>query len=68
MVLWAYRMMPRIPTSETCFSLTYGAEASIPVEIIFASSRMSFYGADLNRKALGVAKNLLDEHRNDASL
>lgn len=58
--------MPHILTGP--FSFTYGAEALIPVEIVEASPRVSFYNADLNREALGVAKHLLDEHRNDVSI
>ena len=36
-VLWAYRTTPRRSTGETPFSLTYGAEAMIPVEINLCS-------------------------------
>ncbi|XP_075640168.1 uncharacterized protein LOC142611903 [Castanea sativa] len=32
-VLWAYRTTPRRSTGETSFSLTYGAEAVIPIEL-----------------------------------
>ena len=37
-VLWAYRTTPRRSTGETPFSLTYGAEAVIPVEVNLCSA------------------------------
>ena len=37
-VLWAYRTTPRRSTGETLFSLTYGAEAVIPVEVNLCSA------------------------------
>ncbi|XP_073056931.1 uncharacterized protein [Primulina eburnea] len=39
-VLWAYRTTPRIPTQETPFSLVYGSEAVLPVEIGKTSPRV----------------------------
>ena len=39
-VLWAYRTTPRIPTGESPFSLAYGTEAMIPLEIGLPSSRV----------------------------
>ena len=38
-VLWAYRTTVRTPIGETLFSLTYGTEAIIPVEVGIASLR-----------------------------
>jgi len=32
-VLWVYRITKRVPTGETPFSLAYGTEAIIPVDI-----------------------------------
>ena len=37
-VLWTYRTTPRRSTEETHFSMTYGAEAVIPLEIGFPTS------------------------------
>ena len=39
-VLWAHRTMPRAPTGETPFSLTFGGEAIILVEIGVHSLRV----------------------------
>ena len=36
-VLWAYRTTPRTPTGETPFSLAFGTEAVIPVELAFGT-------------------------------
>ena len=38
-VLWASRTTARTPTGKTAFSLTYGAEAVIPVEVGLTSLR-----------------------------
>ena len=40
-ILWAYRTTPRRSTSETPFSLTYGAEAVIPTEVSLCSARVA---------------------------
>ena len=45
-VLWTYRMTPRKSTRETPFSMTYGAEAVIPLENGFPTMRS-------NAKAIG---------------
>ena len=37
-VFWAYRITPRRSTRETLFSLTYGAEAMIPIEVNLCSA------------------------------
>ena len=38
-VLWAYKTTARTPIGETLFSLTYGTEAIIPVEVGIVSLR-----------------------------
>ena len=40
-VLWTYRTTPRRSTGETPFSMTYGAEAVIPLETEFPTLRTS---------------------------
>ena len=42
-VLWTYKTTPRRSTGETPFSMTYGAEAVIPLEIGFPTSRTSSF-------------------------
>lgn len=40
-ILWVYRLIPRTVTKETPFSLVYGVEVVIPVEIQISSFRHS---------------------------
>ena len=40
-MLWAYRMTVRIPTKATPFSLVYGCEAVLPIEIQIPSLRVA---------------------------
>ena len=42
-VLWAYRTTTRTSTGETPFSLAYGAEAMIPVEVGMPSYRRAYF-------------------------
>ena len=39
-VFWAYQTTPRRSTGETPFSMTYGVEAVIPIEIGLSSMRV----------------------------
>ena len=45
-VLWAYRTTGRTSIGETPFSLTYGYEAMVPVEIRAGYLRMKNYDSD----------------------
>ena len=47
-VLWTYRTTPRKSTGETPFSMTYGAEAVIPLENGFLTMRTSTFTSDGN--------------------
>ena len=47
-VLWTYRTTPRRLTGETPFSMTYGAEAVIPLETGFPTLRTSTFTSDGN--------------------
>ena len=47
-VLWTYRTMPRRSTGETPFSMTYGAEAVIPLETGFPITRTSLFNSKDN--------------------
>ena len=42
-VLWTYKTMPHRSTGETPFSMTYGAEAVIPLESRFPTTRTSSF-------------------------
>ena len=47
-VLWAYRTTPRRSTGETLFSLTYGVEAVILIEVSLCSARVAGFDSIQN--------------------
>ncbi|GMH16344.1 hypothetical protein Nepgr_018185 [Nepenthes gracilis] len=47
-VLWSYQTTPKEPTRETPFSLCYGTEAVILIEIGFSSFRVKFLTCKVN--------------------
>ena len=65
-VLWTYRTTPRRSTIETPFSMTYGAEAVIPLETGFPTLRTSAFTSDGNDKLLKKSLNLIEERRENA--
>ena len=65
-VLWTYRTTPRRSTRETPFSMTYGAEAVIPLETGFPMSRTSSFNSKDNDEQLTKSLNLIDEKRENA--
>nr|XP_027124399.1 uncharacterized protein LOC113741115 [Coffea arabica] len=66
-VLWSYRTTPRSATQETPFSLTYGAEAVIPAEILTPSPRLAAYAAEVNDEERQLDLYLVEERRELAS-
>ena len=60
-VLWTYQTMPRRSTGETPFSMTYGAEAVIPLETGFPTLRTSYLDPSNNDKLLGKSLDLIEE-------
>ena len=65
-VLWTYRTTPRRSTGETPFSMTYGAEAVIPLEIGFPTSRTSSFNSRDNDEQLTKSLDLIEEKRENA--
>ena len=51
-IFWTYRTTPRQSTGETPFSMTYGAEAVIPLETGFPTLRTNAFTSDDNDKLL----------------
>ena len=51
-VLWTYRTTPRRSMGEIPFSMTYGAEAVIPLETGFPTLRTNAFTSDDNDKLL----------------
>ena len=62
-ILWTYRTIPRRSTGETPFSMTYGAEAVIPLEIGFPTSRTSSFNPKDNDEQLAKILDLIEEKR-----
>ena len=65
-VLWTYRTMPRKSTGETSFSMTYGAEAVIPLENSFPTMRSSTFTSDRNNELLKKNLDLIEKRRKNA--
>ncbi|GJS07587.1 reverse transcriptase domain-containing protein [Tanacetum coccineum] len=62
-VLWAHRTMKKTNNGETPFSLTYGTEAVILVEIGMPTHRTSSVNEKTNDQELRLNLDLLDERR-----
>ncbi|GJS50843.1 reverse transcriptase domain-containing protein [Tanacetum coccineum] len=67
-VLWAHRTMIKSSDRESPFSLTYGAEAVIPVEIGMPTLRTAKVDMIKNNEALGINLDLLEKKREQAAI
>ena len=65
-VLWMYRTTPQWSTGESPFSMTYGAEAVIPLETGFPTLRTSAFTSDDNDGLLEKSLDLIEERRESA--
>ena len=65
-VLWTYRTTPRRSTGETPFSMTYGAEAVIPLETSFPTLRTNAFTPDGNDGLLEKSLDLIEERKESA--
>ena len=65
-VLWTYRTTPRRSTKETLFSMTYGAEAVIPLETGFPTLKTSSFSLSDNNEHLIKNLDLIEEKRENA--
>ena len=65
-VLWTYRITPRRSTGETPFSMTYGAEAVIPLETGFLTLRTSSFNPRDNDEQLTKSLDLIEKKRENA--
>ncbi|XP_070008653.1 uncharacterized protein [Nicotiana sylvestris] len=65
-VLWAYRTTAKTSTGETPFSLVFGAEALIPVEIGESSTRFMQATKESNSEEMRVNLDLLEGRREAA--
>uniref|UniRef100_A0A2N9G491 Uncharacterized protein n=1 Tax=Fagus sylvatica TaxID=28930 RepID=A0A2N9G491_FAGSY len=65
-ILWTYRTTPRCSTGETPFSLTYGVEAVIPLEIGLPTICTEYYDSVTNETSLATDLDLAKERRDSA--
>ena len=61
--LWTYRTTHKSVTSHTPFSLAYGTEAVIPVELEVPSHRVTYYNPKTNPNLLLESPDFVDEKR-----
>ena len=61
MVLWSYRTTPRKSTKETPFSLTYGTEAMLPMEVAVNTLRVANQDEESNTQNLRINLDILEE-------
>ena len=62
-VLWTYRTTPRKSTGETPFSMTYGAQAVIPLKTGFPTLRTISFTPSNNDELLEKSLDLVEERR-----
>ena len=65
-VLWSYRTTQSAITKESPFSLAFGVEAVIPVELSVPSLRTQTYLAEGNEQVQRTELDLIEERREDA--
>ncbi|XP_050233155.1 uncharacterized protein LOC126681651 [Mercurialis annua] len=64
----AYRTTPRKATGETPFSLVYGTEAVLPVEIGMPSLRVQVFDEEKNEESMRLCLDLLEERRHQTAV
>ena len=65
-VLWMYRTTPRRSIRETPFSMTYEAEAVIPLETGFPTLKTNSFNPSSNNELLERSLDLIEERRESA--
>ena len=65
-VLWAIRTTPTEATGETPFSLMYGTEAVLPLEIASPTARVAMFDLASNTEGVNLDKVLVEEKRLEA--
>ncbi|XP_068474179.1 uncharacterized protein [Phaseolus vulgaris] len=67
-IVWAYHTTPQSTTKKTPFSLVYGSDAMIPIEIQESSPRFQNFVAEESNEERKVNLDLLDEVREEARI
>lgn len=60
-VLWVYTTTSRTMIGETSFSMEYGVEALLPVEVFVPTSQVTRYDKVKNHECMGLELDLLKE-------
>ena len=66
--LWAYRTSYKTATGHTPFSLAYGSEAMVPVEVDVPTHRRLGFDPEDNRELMNASLDLIEEKRTAAEL
>ncbi|KAL6125520.1 hypothetical protein ACLB2K_073577 [Fragaria x ananassa] len=66
--LWAIRTTATESTGETPFSLAFGTEAVIPIEVTVPTGRVEGYDEQTNAEGLQLNMDLIEERRDRADL
>ena len=67
-ILWTYRTTSRIHTGETHFSMVYGMEFVIPMEIGMPSFRTANFNEENNEAELRLNLDLIEEKREQVEI
>jgi len=67
-IVWAYHTTPQSSIKETPFSLVYGSDAMIPIEIHESSPRFQSFVAEESNEERKVNLDLLDEVREETRI
>jgi len=67
-VLWAYRCTPQSTTQETPYSLAYGVDAMIPVEIGEPSLRRHLFNTHFIEESMLTGLDLVQELRDQVRI
>ena len=67
-ILWAYRTTKRTTTGETPYSLAFGVEAVLPIELKLPSFRTQLYNLEDNGDKLRACLDLLEEKQTGVAL
>ncbi|CAN1248722.1 Transposon Tf2-9 polyprotein [Linum perenne] len=67
-ILWAHRTSYKTATDETPYTLVYGTEAVLPVEVNLPSLRIQHFNHNGNDAALHHNLDMVEERREDAAI
>lgn len=63
LVLWEYQTTSRLATRKTPFSMAYGVEAMIPIEVEVPSFKYEKFVVEANNQAMADEVEMIEEHQ-----